>query len=147
MGTRVTTFPTQAFVARFAPVERVEVHRMDGNRVYGVAAPSDGPRPCAVILSGGDRIFGVATAGSYSPKAKAAGVRHGWCGFAVTGVQHAMAVGLVGELRCAVTGRSLATIDDNEVAQAVNIVRINISLEAMRRSIGSHISIADIDAI
>ena len=147
MGAGMTTFPTQAFAARFAPVERAEVHRMDGNRVCGIATPVDGPRPCAVILAAGDRIFGVAIAGSFSPKAESAGVRDGWCGFEVTGIQHAMALGLVGQLRCAVTGRVLVVIDDDDVAQAANAARIDMSVEALRISVGKQNGTADIEAI
>jgi hypothetical protein len=132
MGASVTFFPHAVFAARYAPVHQIRILSMSGNRLRGLAIPEGGLRPSAVILAAGERLFGVSIAGGFSEEAKAAGLRYGWCGFELLGLQHALALGPRSEVRCAATNRSLITLDDDGIASAANSLSTSITVEALR---------------
>jgi hypothetical protein len=132
MGDSVMLFPDAAFAARYAPVHQIRILSMSGNRLRGLAAPEAGPRPSAVILTAGERVLGVSIASAFSEEAKVAGLRDGWCGFEVAGLQHALALGPRGEVRCAATNHSLITLDDDAIASAASAPHTDITVEALR---------------
>ncbi len=135
MGAKLASFPFAEFAALYAPVHQVRVLSMAGNRLRGLAAPDGGRRASAVMLVAGERILGVSIAGSFSEEAKSSGIRHGWCGFELAGLQHALAFGPCGEIRCAATNRPLITLDDNAIADAKNIISAEVTVELMRAAL------------
>lgn len=147
MGASMIKFPHAAFAERYAPVHQIRILSMSGNRLRGLAVPEGGLRPSAVILAAGDRFLGVSIAGGFSEDAKAAGLRHGWCGFELLGLQHALALGPRGEVRCAATNRSLITLDDDAIASAANSPFIRITVEALRAEALRENLTEDIEAI
>ena len=147
MGAGVTGFPHAAFAARYAPVHEVRVLSLSGNRLRGVAVPDGGPWPSAVILGAGKRVLGVAIATSFSEEAKASGMRYGWCGFELSGLQHALAFGPRGEIRCAITNRLLITLDDEAIAGAASSLSTDITVEALRAEALSGYGSEDVEAI
>ena len=126
----MTSLPRANFARRFAPVERLEIVQLVGNRVRGYAAPVGGDRPCAVVIASGSRVFGVAVAGAFSTEAKAAGLRLGWCGFEVMGALFGMALGGSAELRCAVESRTLVQLNNVDCLAQVMAPRPQASVEA-----------------
>lgn len=147
MGASMIEFPHAAFAERYAPVHQIRILSMSGNRLRGLAVPEGGLRPSAVILAAGERFLGVSIAGGFSEDAKAAGLRHGWCGFELLGLQHALALGPRGEVRCAATNRSLITLDGDAIASAANSPFIRITVEALRAEALRENLTEDIEAI
>jgi hypothetical protein len=147
MGIGVTGFPHTVFAARYAPVHEVRVLSMSGNRLRGLAAPDGGQLPSAVILSAGERTLSVSIATAFSGIAKAEGMRDGWCGFELSGLQQALAYGPCGEIRCAVTNRSLITLDDEAIASAASLASPGITIESLRDEIRRDSGTDDLDGV
>jgi hypothetical protein len=147
MGAGVIVFPHAEFATRYAPVHQIRVLAMAGNRVRGLAAPDGGLRPSAVMLVAGTRILGVSIASGFSEEANSYGMRLGWCGFELAGLQHALALGPCAEIRCAATNRSLITFDDDAIAEAANSMTSLVTLESMRAAIQRDNGIEDPNAI
>lgn len=97
-----------------SPVSVFEAAVEDGV-IVGYAAPQSGA-PCLLRLSSDDAPISFATAAGYSDAAAAAGLRSGWCGFALHGLRQAVAIGDRIEISCAVTGNVLKTLSGGEAA-------------------------------
>ena len=147
MGASVNGFAQTVFSARYAPVHEFRVLEMSGNRLRGLAAPDGSLLPSAVILSAGKRTLSISVASAFSEAAKAEGMRDGWCGFQLSGLQQALAYGPCGEIRCAVTSRLLLTLDDDAIASAPSLVSTNISIEALREEICRDSGTDSLDAV
>jgi hypothetical protein len=147
MGAKLASFPFREFSALYAPVHQVRVLSLAGNQLRGLAAPEGGHRASAVMLVAGERILGVSVASSFSEEANSSGIRHGWCGFDLMGLQHALAFGPCGEIRCAATNRSLITLDDKAMTDAKKINLADITVESMRAAIQRDSGIENPEAI
>ena len=147
MGVGMIVFPYAEFAARYAPVNQMRVLAMAGNRVRGLAAPEEGHRASAVMLVAGTRILGVSIAAGFSEEANANGMRLGWCGFELVGLQHALAFGLRAEIRCLASNRSLIMLDDDAVAAATSSDSPDVTVEAMRAAIQRDSGTENPDAI
>lgn len=77
----------------------------------GLAAPKGGFQPGALRLVAGGETIAATRASRYSPDAALAGLRVGWCGFELPGLDTAFAISSDVSVRCLVTDAVLATIE------------------------------------
>lgn len=147
MGNSVSEFPHKRLGLKYAPSQHVSVEKLTGNRLLGYAVPELDPRPAAVILAVGERVLDVAVASRFSAKAKADGLRNGWCGFELGSLQKALALGPYCEIRCAVTRRTFVKIDENTIASATSIPRIDVTIEIILDQIRKEAGTVDSDEV
>lgn len=105
----------------FAPVERFEVSEseFDIGVLMGFAAPVSGPQPCGVKVSAGGELLATTSASRFSTDALTAGIRLGWCGFMIGGVEQCVALGHDVELRCMASDRLLKRWKAQTVASSL----------------------------
>ena len=95
----------------YAPVSAAEIEpsSIAGGVVQGYAAPERGRRPCLLEMVGGSSVVAVARACGFSDAALKAGVRFGWCRFDLGGLTVAAAFGETVQVRCAISGATIAS--------------------------------------
>lgn len=104
---RTALGPAAISQEHFAAATHVELTAIDliKGRITGYAAPAEGPKPCALVLLSGSQIVSIARAIRFSAAASDTGVRRGWCGFVISGVEQGLALGGEVQLRCLVSER------------------------------------------
>lgn len=108
----------------------------DDGVARGFAAPSGGDRPCQIWLKSGPELLAVASCDGYSAAAEREQIRLGWCGFALAGLQAAVALGRPSEIVCAVSGKNLAAWSREDLAaMALSPRRPPLSATGLRRFI------------
>lgn len=85
--------------------------------VVGYAAPETGIHPCLLYLKSDGGVIAAAEAIGFSEEAGRKGVRAGWCGFKLFGLDMAKALGTVLTVECAVSGRALQTLGSSPPAR------------------------------
>ncbi|TVV70741.1 hypothetical protein [Sphingomonas solaris] len=83
---------------------------VEGNRIAGHAAPAAGRLPCAVRLEADGEVIAIARATRFSADAAAAGIRLGWCGIVVDGLDLAAALADRARLVCVTSGAVLLEV-------------------------------------
>lgn len=106
------------------------------DRIQGIAAPIGGPLPCQVGLFAGDVPVAFARAARFSQDAEDAAIRLGWCGFELPGLEQALALGGLIQLRCGASGAVLMKpkIDPDIFSTSVRSPRILSVFEAIRNT-------------
>lgn len=106
--------------------------------VIGYAAPETGIHPCLLHLKSDGEIISAAEAVGFSDDAHRKGVRTGWCGFKLFGLDMAKGLGAVLTVECAVSGRSLQTVassppaTDGERERSTSLVTVEDILALVR---------------
>lgn len=93
----------------YAPVAEFKLHDVS-ETVSGFAAPKSGPAPCLVKLSSDDTSIVFGRASRFDALAAGRGLRQGWCGFDLSGLRQAFAIGDDVRLSCGVSGETLAQL-------------------------------------
>ncbi len=95
-------------VSRFgtAPVVVHDLAVLD-NRIVGHAAPAGGPLPCGLRLEADGAIIAITRATGFSPDAAARGLRRGWCGVTLEGLDVAAALADSMQVYCVTSDRLL----------------------------------------
>ncbi len=139
-----------ALALKYAPVNKFLVELIagcDGPSAVGFAAPLSGKQPCAVALVVEQETLAIARATRYSKDADHKYLRFGWCGFRLDGLGVAGAIDDKVELRCVVSGATLATWQSLELLSgwkrsepkpAMTVVEI---ISTVRRSYGVESSV------
>ena len=83
----------------YSPVAAFHLERDYEGRAVGYAAPTGGA-PVLLKLTSDQTPIAFVRATAYSQAAADAGLRSGWCGFTLTGLSEAFAVGDDVELKC-----------------------------------------------
>src|SRR6195952_722234 len=90
----------------YAPVSYFELLQetsLSGS-IRGIASPSAGTKPCALVLVSGKNMISTTAANTFAAEAETRQIRLGWCGFTIGGLGQALAGGKDIELRCLVSG-------------------------------------------
>lgn len=97
----------------YSPVAAFHLERDYEGRAVGYAAPTGGA-PVLLKLTSDQTPIAFVRATAYSQAAADAGLRSGWCGFTLTGLSEAFAVGDDVELKCVASGQILKafTLED-----------------------------------
>ena len=93
----------------YSPVAAFALSDTSNDCLQGYAAPN-GATSAQLRLISDDTTIAVVKATGYSAAAAAAGLRLGWCGFELHGLQQAFAVGDAVRICCGVSGEVLATL-------------------------------------
>ena len=83
----------KADLANIGPVAQFMVFGITKGVARGYAAPTGSANPSGLLATSGERVLGVAVATGFSSEALTAGLRHGWCGFELSGVTLGAALG------------------------------------------------------
>lgn len=96
-------------IATYSPVASFELHDRTGS-LSGFAAPKNGIAPCLLKLSSDNTPITFGRATRLNAIAASRGLRQGWCGFEISGLRQAFAIGDDVRVTCAVSGETLAQL-------------------------------------
>ncbi len=94
----------------YPPTDQFKVEIIIGSggpMAVGFGAPRAGRLPCVLALVAGGECLQIVKAARYSNDAATAGIRYGWCGFKIDGLDIAAALGETVEIRCVADGKTL----------------------------------------
>ena len=134
----------------FLPVSNLQLtdEGFESGTAIGFAAPSSGLKPCALALQSSGQTISVARAVRFSDNARGLGIRRGWCGFLISGLEQCLSLNGSAQLRCAVSNQLLHEWTGEQLSSTIQPrTRQLVTVNGMRERLLSDGCCQDLDDV